>query len=233
MKMVALKAQSYLFKRGCHERKYSQVGVVERVRWRNIVLCLFQTFDVDSCFAPLAAAVVPYYCACASMKPPFCMKKWNLRWTTVWLQQRSGWSCSEALRQGVFLSFSCTIATLPPCCPPMHLLFYIMSCILQPHIRPIPLVLFSLPVGVQRFAPGAGFLCRKLMSTNSTSCHSLCSWQLHALKPPLLLPDSFLSFFPPCSLTFKQGYIPLNVMEQLLSIQEHEVQRCRADNLCD
>lgn len=93
-------------------------------------------------------------------------------------------------------SFSCTVATLPPCCPQCICCF--MSChAFCNHILDRSLLYyFFLPVGVQRFAPGAGLLCRKLMSTNSTSCHSLCSWQLHALKPPLLLPDSFL-FFPP------------------------------------
>lgn len=66
---------------------------------------------------------------------------------------------------------------------------YIMSCIPQPHIKPTPhpTSVGFLPLGAQTFALGTKLLCGKLMSTNSTSCHSLCSWQLHALKAPLLV----------------------------------------------
>lgn len=38
------------------------------------------------------------------------------------------------------------------------------------------------------FAAGMKLLSgKKLVSSNSTSCHSLCSWKWHALKPPPLL----------------------------------------------
>lgn len=51
-----------------------------------------------------------------------------------------------------------------------------MSCIPRPHIKTYPSSTIFSPWDYR----GTKFLSGKLMSTNSTSCHSLCSLQLHA-----------------------------------------------------
>lgn len=99
-------------------------------------------------------------------------------------------SCLEALQQ-------CVIPKTARSCCLEYICLYIMSCIAQ--FKPIhyscPSFTILLPLVMQRFTPGTKLLCGKLMSMNSTSCHSLCSWQLYALKPPLWAGVSLCCFF--------------------------------------
>lgn len=104
-------------------------------------------------------------------------------------------------------SFSDTM-TARATMPRIHLLF--ISChAFHSHTLNLSLFYYFRPLGKQKFAPGTKFLSGKPMYTNSTSCHSLCSWQLHALKPRLLAGPFFFPSSFPHSLTFKQSSTPL------------------------
>lgn len=109
-------------------------------------------------------------------------------------------SCSKTLQQGGLLSLQGLLqlqdqrsATL---LAQMHLLFMSCHAFHSRTLKPIPLLLFVSLWECRGFAPGTKLLSGKLMSTNSTSCHSLCSWQLHALKLQLLVGASQADFFP-------------------------------------
>lgn len=161
------------------------------------VLYLFQTFHVDSCFAPLAEGVTVLLCKCLSESKllPKTSHKKNLRWYNSVLRAkvRGHGNGVEGIQCLAQRHFSGMHSVTPDASG-----VYTEPCPLCNHICAIALYSLWEDGGLQQ----EQISCRKLLSTNSTSCHSMCSWRLHTLKPPLVLPD--FSFFPH-SLVFKQG----------------------------